>query len=106
MRLFEFANDDPLRVKLMAVANQLKSKMDRPLPLDLFIEILQHNDIVVDESDIYDLIKKEPLRNIVKDIEDHNVVFKGQHIPGAEPTPDENEKIRQQMASKQTAKLA
>jgi hypothetical protein len=45
MRLFEFAQDDPLRVKLTAVASQLESRFknqNQPLPLDFFLDILSY----------------------------------------------------------------
>lgn len=105
MRLFEFADDDPLRVKLAGVATQLKSNSNEPMPLDEFIEILRSNGVSIDEGDIFDIIKKEPLVNIIQDIEDKQVVFKGQNGEFEEPGPDENEKIRQSMASKQASKL-
>jgi len=105
MRLFEFADDDPLRVKLAGVASQLKSDSHEPMPLDQFMEILRSNEISIDEGDIFDIIKKEPLVNIIQDIEDKQVVFKGQNGEFEEPGPDENEKIRQSMASKQAGKL-
>jgi hypothetical protein len=109
MRLYEFADDDPLRVKLTGVVAQLKEKMmglDRPIPVDAFIQLLNHNGISIDESDIYDLIKKDPLVNIIQDIEDNQVIFRGQTGPDGEVKPDENEKIIKQMASKQANKLA
>lgn len=106
MRLFEFADDDPLRVKLAGVATQLKSNSNEPMPLDEFIEILRSNGVSIDEGDIFDIIKKEPLVNIIQDIEDKQVVFKGQNGEFEEPGPDENEKIRQSMASKQASKLS
>jgi len=105
MRLFEFADDDPLRVKLAGVASQLKADSSEPMPLAKFMEILRSNEISIDEGDIFDIIKKEPLVNIVQDIEDKQVVFKGQEGEFEEPGPDENEKIRQSMASKQASKL-
>lgn len=109
MRLFEFAQDDPLRVKLTAVSSQLESRFknqNQPLPLDLFLEILRKSDIAVDEDDIYDLIKKEPLVNIIDSIEGGNVIFKGQSgAEGEENGPDENQKTLQAMASKQASKF-
>jgi hypothetical protein len=109
MRLFEFDDADPLRVKLMAVSSQLESehnKTGEPLALDTFLRILRKNGVDIDESDIYDVIKKEPLVNIIDGIENHMVVFKGDHIDldSDEPDQDDNEKIVQQMASKQASK--
>jgi hypothetical protein len=107
MRLFEFANDDPLRVKLLAVTSQLESEYknsDTPLSLDEFLDILRQNDVSLDESDIYNIIKKEPLVNIIDSIEQGNVIFKGQINDQGEPKPSENQKTLQQMASRQIAK--
>lgn len=109
MRLFEFAEDDPLRVKLTVVANQLKSNSElahEPIPVQDFVIILQKQGIPITNSDIYDLIKKEPLSNIVDSIDNGHVIFKGQQPEeemGGEG-PDENQKTLQQMAKKQVSK--
>jgi len=109
MRLFEFAQDDPLRVKLTAISSQLESRyknQDQPLPVEFFLDILRKNNIAVDENDIYDIIKKEPLVNIIDSIEGGNVIFKGQAgAQGEEQGPDQNQKTLQSMASKQAGKL-
>lgn len=113
MRLFEFADDDPLRVKLAGVAMQLKTQAeetDQPMPLEEFLSVLNDNGISIDQSDVFDLIKKEPLVNIIDSIENKQVVFKGQSGTDIESSddmnaPGENEKIVQQLASKQTNKL-
>ena len=50
------------------------------------------------------MVKKEPLSNIIADISDDTVTFKGQEGDmgtAVDQSQDENEKIRQQMASKQ-----
>jgi hypothetical protein len=101
MRLFEFSDADPLRVKLVAVANQL-STQDEPMSTEEFLTVLNKNDITVDKSDLFNMIKQDPLKNIIKDIEKDTVIFRGQEsdLEGQEQGPDENEKIRQQMASK------
>ena len=109
MRLFEFANDDPLRVKLTALAAQLKAKTEQsnePMDVKQFLELLANNGINIEKSDIYDLIKKEPLVNIISAIEADKVIFKGQQPEldnNGEDKPGEYEKTRQQMASKQLA---
>ena len=102
MRLYEFSDSDPLRVKLTAVANQL-STQDEPMTADEFLTVLNKNGITVDKADLFNMIKQDPLKNIIRDIEKDQVIFKGQEddLEGQEQGPDENEKIRQQMASKQ-----
>jgi hypothetical protein len=107
MRLFEFAENDPLRVKLTTVASQLESdyqNSNEPLSLDDFLTILRTEGVSIDKSDIYDIIKKEPLVNIIDSIEQGNVIFKGQVNDQGEPEPSENEKTLQQMASRQVSK--
>ena len=102
MRLFEFSDIDPLRVKLVAVANQLATQTE-PMTADEFLTVLNKNSIALDKRDLFDIVKKDPLRNIIADVSDDKVIFKGQEddLEGQEQGPDENEKIRQQMASKQ-----
>jgi len=102
MRLFEFSDADPLRVKLVAVANQLATSTE-PMSTDEFLTVLNKNGISLDKADLFDIVKKDPLVNIISDVNDNQVTFKGQEddIEGQDQSPDENEKIRQQMASKQ-----
>ncbi len=105
MKLFEFASDDPLRVKLVAVVSQLKSRAQdtnskQPMSTDALLNVLKQNDIEIDPGDIYDLIKKDPLVNVIKDIEDDKVIFKGQTGTEVEPGADEHEKTRSAMAKK------
>lgn len=107
MKLFEFADDNPLRVKLVAVVSQLKSRMQdtnnqEPMSTDALLNLLKQNGVDIDVSDIYDMVKKDPLVNIIKNINGKEVIFKGQQAGDDDMDLDssENEKIRQQMASK------
>lgn len=103
MRLFEFSDSDPLRVKLVAVTNQLKST-NEPMSTDEFLTVLNKNGISLDKSDLFDMVKKEPLNNIIANISDDTVTFKGQEgdmDTAVDQSQDENEKIRQSMAQKQ-----
>ena len=105
MRLYEFAEDDPLRVNLAAITNQLKERTRRtssPLTTDELLEFLRSKGIVLDKPDLYDIVNKEPLSNIIKSVNKDVVTFVGQSEQDTEikPTPDEGQKIRQQMASK------
>jgi hypothetical protein len=111
MKLFEFADNDPLRVKLVAVTNQLKERLagqSATMSTDELLNFLKQNNVVLDKSDLFDIVKKDPLKNIIHNVNKDEVVFKGQEGAeemGSEPGADENEKIRQQLASKQTSKL-
>lgn len=101
MRLFEFA-ESPLLVSLVASTNQLKSQIDsgKVKPKWTTPELLQYykdNDIIIDKSDLYNMIKKPPLNKYITNIQGDNVIFRGQSEPG-EAEPDENKKVVQQMA--------
>jgi len=101
MRLFEFASS-PLLVKLVATTSQLKSEIDSgKTHSDWTVpELLQYyrdNDIVIDKSDLYTMIKKPPLDQTIENIQGDKIIFKGQ-TPEQEAGPDENQKIVQQMA--------
>jgi FMN-dependent NADH-azoreductase len=101
MRLYEF-DGSPLLVRLVATTSQLKSEIDSgEVHSDWTVpELLQYyrdNDIIIDKSDLYNMIKNPPLNKYITNIQADNVVFKGQ-TEGGEQAPDENKKIVQQMA--------
>lgn len=108
MRLFEFVGDDPLRVKLVAITDQLKDRYlhaNKPMSVDAFIQLLNDNDISVDISDLRDMITKSPLVNIIDDIKGDEVIFKGQKVDGKKPmSVDDAEKTVAKMAQRASDK--
>lgn len=101
MRLFEFA--DPTITKLVAISDQLKTDLNQDqsktnMTVDQFLEYLQKYDINIDETDLYNMIKKPPLKNIIDNIQGDNIVFKGFAEP--EVPDDQQQKVVQQMAKK------
>jgi hypothetical protein len=64
------------------------------------LSLLKDNDIIIDRSDIYDMIKKDPLKNIIDDIKGNDVIFKGQRAQAAVIEPDEAESIVSKMAKR------
>jgi len=108
MRLYEFADDDPLRVKLTAVASQLDQIVqhsDGKMSTDDFLKLLRQSGVVLGKEDLFDIVKKDPLQNIIANVNGHEVTFKSQEgMEQPEAGQDENAKIRQQMASKQLGK--
>jgi hypothetical protein len=100
MRLYEF--EDPLRVKLVALASQLEAdakddNFQTVVTTDDLIGYFRDNGLVLDKSDIYNMVKNPPLNNIIDNIKDDQVIFKGQQVD-QEDSPDEQEKIVKQMA--------
>jgi FMN-dependent NADH-azoreductase len=83
MRLFELAGPDPIVTRLVAITDQLKSeldskKIDPQMNVDQLLKYLSDYDIVVDVSDLYNMIQKPPLKNIIDNIQGDQVIFKGQ----------------------------
>lgn len=110
MRLYEFAGPDPMVTKLVAVSDQLKAdlengKADPNMSLPDFLQYLKKFDIIVDKTDLYDMIKKLPLKNLITNIQGDKIIFKGFGTPEA-PPEEESKKVvagmAQQAASQQT----
>ncbi len=101
MRLFEFDRPDPLVVKLIAVADQLKTELKQDstkanMSVDEFLEYLQKYDLNFDIEDLYKMKDKPPLNNLIKNLDSETIQFKGFEEPKA--PDDEQQKIVQQMA--------
>ena len=102
MRLYEFDRPDPVVTKLVAVSDQLKTDLEHDqsktnMTVDQFLKYLQKYDITLDKLDLYNMIKKPPLKNIIDNIQGDNIVFKG----FAEPNmpADDQQQVVKQMAS-------
>lgn len=110
MRLMEFADNDPLRVKLVAVTNHIKARLadsdsNRPMNTDAFLRLLKNNDIIISKSDLFDIAKKDPLKNIIDDVNGHEITFKGQgQDEQMAPDAEENQKVVSQMAQRASGK--
>jgi hypothetical protein len=111
MRLFEFQLDDPLRIKLVAATNQLKSRMEdtannEPMSTDAFLSLLRNKyDITIDKSDLFDMVKKDPMKNIIDNINGNEIIFKGQRSNELGVSPDEAEQTVAKMAHRASNKL-
>ena len=103
MRLFELSAPDPTTTKLVAITSQLKDDLEHSgqssWSVNKFLKYLARNDVSVDKSDLYDMIKKAPLKNLVSNIKDHKVIFKGQEEEPEEEV-DKNKDIVKKMADK------
>ena len=104
MRLFELSNPNPLLVRLVAVTSQLASDIDSGVAhsdwtVDELLQYYKSNDIILAKDDLYDMIKKPPLKNKISNIQGDNVIFKGQETP-VEPEEEDSKKVVKQMAQK------
>lgn len=90
MRLFELAEIDPDTAKLITVADQLRVGLEKNPDLqwstDDLLQYFQKYNITIDITDIYDMIQRPPLNNIISNIQGDDVIFKGQET--ATPTSD------------------
>lgn len=80
MLLFEFANDDPLRIKLLGVVSYLRARMNDvnsdSFSRDALLHLLRQNKINIGPSQLNSIITKDPLKNIISSIDpDGNIVF-------------------------------
>ena len=83
MFLYELAGPDPLTIRLIAVLGQLKSNIEigkakSDWTTDELIQYLDDNGIILDKSNLFDLVKTPPLNNIITNIQGDSVIFKGQ----------------------------
>jgi len=105
MFLFELDGTDPLSTKLIVLVNQLKTDLDNGIidpssyTTDEFLEYLQdRGDIVLDVTDLYDMIQNPPLNTIIKNIQGDQVIFKGHDDTPENPDPSQSQQVVQQMA--------
>lgn len=112
MRLYEFADADPIVTRLVAITDQLQSDLDNKdigpeMTTDQLLKYLSNYDIVVDKSDLYNMIQKPPLKNVISNIQGDSIVFKGLEGDGAPANPpiDQNQKVVSQMANKAANKI-
>lgn len=103
MRLFELDQPNPLVTKLVAVSDQLKTDIENGdvspvMTVDQLLNYFRDYDITLDVTDLYDMIKKEPLKKLIANIKGDDVVFRGISEPQLGAQPEQNEKIVQQMA--------
>lgn len=105
MRLFELASPDPLITRLVAISDQLKTDLERGeidpnMSTDELLSYLANYDIVVDIKDLYNMIQKPPLNNVISNIQGDVVVFKGHDEGTGEQPEDQNQKVVKQMAQR------
>lgn len=103
MLLYELDGPDPLLAKIITVSDQLKSLVDKgstkDWTLDQLLAYFQKYDVSLDKKDLYSMIKKPPLKDVITNIQGDKVIFKGAEDPVA-PEQDDSQKVVKQMASK------
>jgi hypothetical protein len=98
MKLCEFDTSRNVTA-LVSVTNHLRARYleaetDSKLGTDAYVQILKRNGISVTKEYLYDLVQQAPLSNLITDISDKFIVFKGQEdqtyqSPGAQERSEE-----------------
>lgn len=84
MRLFELVTD-PQLVRLIAATDQLKTALDNGQitknitvqQLKDFFKRVSNGQLILSNSDLYNLIQNRPLNTVISNIQGDEVVFKG-----------------------------
>lgn len=107
MFLYEFDETKPLVSKIVVATDQLRTDVEKGLiqnwSVDNLLDYYSKYNIILDKDNLYSMIQKDPLKQVVKNIQGSNVVFKGQD-DDTKTKPDENKKIVKQMANKTLTK--
>ena len=83
MRLYEFIDDDSMRVKLTGIISQIHAKSQdqgfkKPFSLTALLNILNASGIPLDEQQFREMVKEDPLKNLISNIKGNSVIFKGE----------------------------
>lgn len=108
MRLFEFDNTKNLVIKINALTDQLRTdvedgKIKSKWSVDKLLKYFQKYDIILDKTDLFKMIQTYPLKNVIKNIQGDDVIFKGMpEEPAADepPTPQKSKEVVKKMANK------
>lgn len=94
MRFYEFSGASTQDIQLVAVVDQLKTELEngdqdiQNMTTDDLLDYLSSQDIVMDKTDLYELIKKPPMSNLIKNIQGDKIVFKGEEDNEQQPDDD------------------
>jgi hypothetical protein len=110
MYLFELEGDSEVVPQIVALTNQLEQEVDDGeidpdnYTLAELQDYFQDYDIILDDQDIYNMIKVPPLKDLISNIKDGKVIFKGHadnsNAETTEKTDDTNKQTVAKMAHK------
>jgi hypothetical protein len=99
MYLFEFDQDSAQVAKIVALTSQLKDDVDTgqinpdEYTLEDLLQYFQEYDIILDKTDLYNMIKVNPLKSVISNIQGDKVVFNGHDsAPDSEEQPEDDGK--------------
>jgi hypothetical protein len=102
MFLFEF-DENNLVSKVVALTNQLQQDLDQGklndgYTVDELLDYFSKYDVILDVNDLYNMIRVDPLKKLIKNIQNDKVVFVGQDE--GETDTDTNDKTVEKMAKR------
>lgn len=106
MFLFEFDDTKPLVGSIVVAVDQLKSDLEDEninfdWDIDTLLQYFQKYDIILDKTDLYNMVGKPPLNQVIKNIQGDKVVFVGQEETKAPSVAStDTKKTVQSMAQK------
>ena len=106
MRLFEFDQERATVSQIVALTSQLEEAIEDGdidpdnYTVDDLLDYFQMYDVILDVTDLYNMIKVPPLKGLIKNIQGDKVVFVGHDGEQDAPeTPqDEQQKVVANMA--------
>ena len=104
MRLFELDSTEPMATSIVAVTDQLKSDLDtgkidpEQWDTDKLLSYFHKYNIILGKNDLYNMIKNDPLKKVIDNIQGNKVVFKGNKEEKPTTEPEKADKVVKDMA--------
>lgn len=106
MRLFELDNTKSMATTIVAISDQLKSDLDqnkidtKDYTLDKLLDYFHKYDVIIGKDDLFSMIKKDPLKRVISNIQGQKVVFKGHEEEKVSAKPEKDKETVKKMAHK------
>lgn len=107
MRLFELDDTKAMATTIVTISDQLKSDINRGKinpknwNLDKLLDYFHKYNVLIGKEDLFSMIKKDPLKKVIKNIQGNKVVFVGHDEEKVDTGgPEKSEKIVKDMAKK------
>ena len=102
MRLFELDDQNALATKILVAIDQLKKDVESGAvqpnwSLDDLLAYFEKYNIILDPSDLYNMVKQKPLKDVITNIQGDQVIFKGNASTDEMPQ-DQSQEVVAQMA--------
>lgn len=104
MRLFELDDTKAMATTIVAISSQLKSDLEKKKidpkdwTLDKLLSYFHKYGVIIGKDDLFSMIKKDPLKNVISNIQGQKVVFKGHEEEKVSAKPEKDKKEVEKMA--------